>query len=42
MIEQEHFKHYGENSTFITPEDWPRVDELVDWLSDKNRAGYKC
>ena len=41
MMKQEHFKHAEENSTFITPEDWPRVDEVVDWLIEKNRAGYK-
>ncbi len=41
MIEQPHFKHDQENSTYITPEDFPAVDELVDWLIEKNRAGYK-
>jgi MoaA/NifB/PqqE/SkfB family radical SAM enzyme len=41
MLEQEHFKHLDENSTFITREDWPQVDALLDWLSEKNRAGYK-
>lgn len=41
MIEQPHFKHLGENSTYITREDWPRVDALLDWLIDKNKSGYK-
>lgn len=41
MIEQPHFQHYDGNSTFITKEDWPKVDELIDWLIDKNRQGYK-
>jgi MoaA/NifB/PqqE/SkfB family radical SAM enzyme len=41
MIEQDHFQHYDENSTFITKEDWPKVDELVDWLIEKNKSGYK-
>jgi len=41
MIEQSHFKHYDTNDTFIHPEDWPRVDELVDWLIEKNKSGYK-
>jgi len=41
MIEQEHFQHYENNSTYITKEDWPRVDELIDWLIEKNRSGYK-
>jgi MoaA/NifB/PqqE/SkfB family radical SAM enzyme len=41
MIDQPHFQHLNENSTYITRDDWPRVDELVDWLIEKNRAGYK-
>lgn len=41
MMEQDHFKHLGENDTFIRPEDWPRIEELVDWLIEKNRSGYK-
>ncbi len=41
MIEQGHFQHYDENSTFITKEDWPRVDALLDWLIEKNKSGYK-
>ncbi len=41
MLDQPHFKHQEGNSTFITPEDWPRVDEVIDWLTEKNRSGYK-
>jgi MoaA/NifB/PqqE/SkfB family radical SAM enzyme len=41
MIDQPHFQHLNENSTYITRDDWPQVDELVDWLIEKNRAGYK-
>lgn len=41
MLEQTHFKHLAENDTYIRPADFPRVDELLDWLSEKNRAGYK-
>ncbi len=41
MVEQDHFKHLDENSTFITPEDFPKVDALVDWLIEKNQQGYK-
>jgi len=41
MLEASHFQHMNENVTYITPEDWPRVDELVDWLIEKNRSGYK-
>lgn len=41
MIEQPHFKHLDDNSTFITADDWPKVDALIDWLIDRNRSGYK-
>lgn len=41
MLDQPQFKHSNANSTFITPEDWPAVDALIDWLIDKNRSGYK-
>jgi len=41
MLEQDHFKHYDNNSTYITREDWGRVDDLLDWLIEKNRQGYK-
>jgi MoaA/NifB/PqqE/SkfB family radical SAM enzyme len=42
MLEQdEHFKHLNENPTYIRPEDWRSVDELIDWIIEKNRAGYQ-
>ena len=41
MLDQPHFKHRKGNSTFITREDWPKVDALIDWLKEKNRSGYK-
>jgi MoaA/NifB/PqqE/SkfB family radical SAM enzyme len=41
MLDQPHFAHQSGNSTFITEEDWPKIDALVDWLIEKNRAGYK-
>jgi MoaA/NifB/PqqE/SkfB family radical SAM enzyme len=41
MMEQEHFKHADENSTFITPKDYGRIDDLIDWLIEKHEAGYK-
>ena len=42
MTEQPHFKHLDGNSTYLTPEDWPRVDELLDWLdARRHREGYK-
>jgi radical SAM protein with 4Fe4S-binding SPASM domain len=42
MLEQdEHFKHLSDNPTYIRPEDWPVIDSLVDWLIEKNEAGYQ-
>jgi MoaA/NifB/PqqE/SkfB family radical SAM enzyme len=42
MLEQdEHFKHLYDNPTYIRPEDWPEIDSLVDWLIEKNKAGYQ-
>ncbi len=41
MIEQEHFKHMDDNSTYIRPGDWPAVDAAIDWIIDKNKSGYK-
>jgi MoaA/NifB/PqqE/SkfB family radical SAM enzyme len=41
MLDQPHFAHQSGNNTFITEEDWPKIDELVDWLIEKNQAGYK-
>ncbi len=40
MYSQPHFKHLDNNVTYIEPEDWPAVDGLIDWLIEKNRAGY--
>lgn len=40
MIEQSHFKHLEDNVTYLRPEDWPRVDELLDYLIEKNKQGY--
>jgi len=41
MLEQPHFQHLDENSTFITQGDWPQVDAVVDWIIEKNKSGYK-
>jgi len=41
MMEQPDFKHFENNQTYITPQDWDKVDELVDWLIEKKRSGYK-
>ncbi|HEY6328772.1 MAG TPA: radical SAM protein, partial [Blastocatellia bacterium] len=40
MIEQTHFKHLNENDTYLRPTDWPKVDELLDYLIEKNKQGY--
>ncbi len=39
VIEQEHYK-YGDRGYWITQEYYEKVDELVDWLVEKNREGY--
>jgi len=41
MLSQEHFGHLEENPTFIRPEDWPKIDGVLDWLIGRNRMGYK-
>jgi MoaA/NifB/PqqE/SkfB family radical SAM enzyme len=42
MLEQDdHFKHLHENPTYLYPEDWQAVDELIDWLIEKNKSGYQ-
>src|SRR5215831_13602078 len=41
LIDSPHFKHLNENSTFLTPADYPKVDELIDWLAEKHSQGYK-
>jgi radical SAM protein with 4Fe4S-binding SPASM domain len=42
MIEQDdHFKHLNVNPTYIRPQDWRAVDGLIDWIIEKNKAGYQ-
>jgi len=41
MLEQKDFKHKDENSTFIQEEDWPKIDELIDWIIERHKSGYK-
>ncbi|MFQ5740208.1 MAG: radical SAM protein [Acidobacteriota bacterium] len=41
MMEQAHFKHYDDNSTYLRPEDYPKVDALLDWVIEKRKQGYK-
>jgi MoaA/NifB/PqqE/SkfB family radical SAM enzyme len=40
LLEQSHFQHLDDNVTYLQPEDQPRVDELLDWLIEKQRVGY--
>ncbi len=41
MTEHGDFKHLEHNETYITRDDWPKVDETIDWIIDKNKSGYK-
>lgn len=42
MLEQDgHFKHLDANPTYIRPADWRAVDELIDWIIEKNKSGYQ-
>src|SRR5271165_908537 len=42
MLEtDDHFKHLYDNPTYIRPEDWRAVDELIDWIIAKNQIGYQ-
>jgi radical SAM protein with 4Fe4S-binding SPASM domain len=41
MLEQDdHFKHMDNNSTYIRPENYPEVDDLLDWLIAKHDERY--
>ena len=40
LIDQPHFRHLDENPTYIGSDDQPRICELLDWLIEKQRAGY--
>jgi len=41
LLEQPHFKHQDDNDTYLRPEDYSKVDDLLDYLMDKQRQGYK-
>jgi MoaA/NifB/PqqE/SkfB family radical SAM enzyme len=42
LLEQdEHFKHAHENVTYIRKDDWPAVEETIQWLTERQDAGYK-
>jgi MoaA/NifB/PqqE/SkfB family radical SAM enzyme len=41
LLEQPHFKHLtDENPTYFRPDDYDKVDQLIDWLIEKQQAGY--
>jgi MoaA/NifB/PqqE/SkfB family radical SAM enzyme len=40
LVDQPHFKHLNENPTYFKPEDHQKVDELLDWLIEKQKSGY--
>jgi MoaA/NifB/PqqE/SkfB family radical SAM enzyme len=40
LAQDDHFKHLLDNPTYIRPQDWQEVDELIDWLIAKKKAGY--
>jgi MoaA/NifB/PqqE/SkfB family radical SAM enzyme len=37
----QHFKHLENNETYIHEADQPRITEVIDWLIEKSRSGYK-
>lgn len=39
VVEQEHYE-YGDRGLWITPEHYEKVDELVDWIVEKNQEGW--
>ncbi len=41
MLEQAHFSRARENDTYLHPEDYPAVDDLLDELAERNRLGYR-
>jgi MoaA/NifB/PqqE/SkfB family radical SAM enzyme len=40
LVEQPHFKHPVDNPTYFKPEDHRKVDDLLDWLIEKQKSGY--
>ena len=40
LLEQSHFKHLENNPTYIRQEDQAAVDEVLDWLIDRQQSGY--
>ncbi len=40
MMKQDHFKHIDQNTTYLMPEDYDKVDDLIDWIIDQTKTGY--
>lgn len=40
LHEQRNFKFLNDNPTYIRPDDYAAVDATIDWLIDRQRAGY--
>jgi MoaA/NifB/PqqE/SkfB family radical SAM enzyme len=41
LVDQPHFKHLNDdNPTYFRAEDADKVDEVIDWLIEKQRSGY--
>ena len=40
LVEHSTFRHLDRNGTFLRKEDYPAVDDLLDYLMEKNRHGY--
>jgi MoaA/NifB/PqqE/SkfB family radical SAM enzyme len=40
IMKQDHFKHVDENTTYLMPDDYGKVDELIDWIIEKTKTGY--
>jgi hypothetical protein len=41
IVSVAHFKHADDNVTYISKNDWPAVEEMIQWLTEKQDAGYK-
>ncbi len=41
MIEQGHFKHPDENDTYLRPQDFSKVDALLDWITERHQRGQR-
>ena len=40
LLEQSHFTHLEDNPTYIRREDHAAVDQVLDWLIEKQKSGY--